>query len=431
MTKRRPALFVGHDVYRQAGYGGNHPLAIARVGPVMDLCRALGWLEGDSYRESPRATHEQLLQFHAADYVEAVRAGVASRRHGLGTMENPLFPGLFERAATSVGGSILAGVRAAGVPRDPQQVALAEQGLTKEDDLLQSVTLARLRGWLRHAGFRLLREDRHVTGFFRRVVPGPVLRRLERTPWAQDVMVGSTNASLFAYVADGRNGLRVLQLVSANQTPGAFGFSPRPVPSLIASYKTHGPALSVSKGLDRDRAVDESGNQVAVFGRRGGRHGRPVRRRGRARRRLGAATRRRTDVAPTRRPPRRGGDRQAHGHRDGHHPPGPDDRRPHPRPPAVRARRLLDRGRVPLVELRRGGLLPVGDRRRVRVRRLGRGRAGAIDVLATVPRAADRWRLSRTLGARSHPSGSELCLKKFRRRVAACARQTPEPAGNC
>jgi acetoin utilization protein AcuC len=35
----------------------------------------------------------------------------ARQRHGLGTMENPLFPGLFERAATSVGGSM----RAAGL----------------------------------------------------------------------------------------------------------------------------------------------------------------------------------------------------------------------------------------------------------------------------------------------------------------------------
>ena len=43
-----------------------------------------------------------------------------------------------------------------------------------------------------------------------------------------DVKVAMTNASVFAYVADGRNGLRVLQLVSANDTPGAFGFSPRP-----------------------------------------------------------------------------------------------------------------------------------------------------------------------------------------------------------
>jgi hypothetical protein len=40
---------------------------------------------------------------------------------------------------------------------------------------------------------------------------------------------------------------------------------------LIATYHTHGPALAVSKGIDRDRAVDESGNQLAVFGRRGAR----------------------------------------------------------------------------------------------------------------------------------------------------------------
>jgi len=88
---------------------------------------------------------------------------------------------------------------------------------------------------------------------------------------ARDVKVAMTNASLFAYVADGRNGLRVVQLVSANATPGAFGFSPRPTPALIATYPTGSPALTISKGLDRDRAVDESGNQVAVFGRRGAR----------------------------------------------------------------------------------------------------------------------------------------------------------------
>jgi hypothetical protein len=29
--------------------------------------------------------------------------------------------------------------------------------------------------------------------------------------------------------------------------------------------------VAISKGLDRDRAVDESGNQIAVFGRRGAR----------------------------------------------------------------------------------------------------------------------------------------------------------------
>ena len=34
-----------------------------------------------------------------------------------------------------------------------------------------------------------------------------------------DVKVAMTNASVFAYVADGENGLRVLQLVSSNETP--------------------------------------------------------------------------------------------------------------------------------------------------------------------------------------------------------------------
>jgi len=88
---------------------------------------------------------------------------------------------------------------------------------------------------------------------------------------AQSVRVGTTNASLFAYVADGRNGLRVVQLTSPEITSCSDGFSPRPVPHLISTYRTRGPALALSKGLDRDRAVDESGNQVSVFGRIGSR----------------------------------------------------------------------------------------------------------------------------------------------------------------
>jgi hypothetical protein len=88
---------------------------------------------------------------------------------------------------------------------------------------------------------------------------------------AHAVKVASTNASLFAYVADGRNGLKVLQLTSPDSVSGYMGFSPRPKPQLIACYPTEHEAIALSKGLDRDRAVDESGNQVSVFGRLGGR----------------------------------------------------------------------------------------------------------------------------------------------------------------
>jgi hypothetical protein len=86
-----------------------------------------------------------------------------------------------------------------------------------------------------------------------------------------DVKLGMTAASAFAYVADGAGGMRIVQLFAPSDNPNYLGFSPRPTPKLIATYRTRGPALAISKPVDRDRAVDESGNQVAVFNRRGSR----------------------------------------------------------------------------------------------------------------------------------------------------------------
>jgi hypothetical protein len=87
-----------------------------------------------------------------------------------------------------------------------------------------------------------------------------------------DVKLGITYTTEFAYLADGKNGLRVVQLTGPD-TPGNTGFSPRPTPKLIATHKLpeHAKALSVGRGVDRDRAVDEAGNQIAVFGRIGAR----------------------------------------------------------------------------------------------------------------------------------------------------------------
>ncbi|MCB1646517.1 MAG: hypothetical protein KDI36_13745, partial [Pseudomonadales bacterium] len=86
---------------------------------------------------------------------------------------------------------------------------------------------------------------------------------------ARDVVVATTNASLIGYVADGAEGLKVLQLTSPDSQPRFYGFSPEPMPETIAHFKTRKPALSLSRGLERDRAVDETGGQVAVFSRVG------------------------------------------------------------------------------------------------------------------------------------------------------------------
>jgi hypothetical protein len=87
-----------------------------------------------------------------------------------------------------------------------------------------------------------------------------------------DVKLGITYASEFAYLADGQQGLMVVQLTSAEMLTNQ-GFSPRPQPRLVATYKLSpkAHALCISEGIDRDRAVDESGNQIGVFGRIGAR----------------------------------------------------------------------------------------------------------------------------------------------------------------
>jgi hypothetical protein len=85
------------------------------------------------------------------------------------------------------------------------------------------------------------------------------------------IQIGSVNASMFGLVADGVNGFHVLQLISPENVPQYMGFTPPPNPKWIASYKSEGEAVAISRGLDRDRVVDESGNQTVVFGRRGAR----------------------------------------------------------------------------------------------------------------------------------------------------------------
>ena len=109
-------IYIGSEVFRQAAFGGNHPLNIVRHSAVVDLVRILGWLPEQDFRTSKPASVEQLTEFHDSRYVEALQyadsTGKVSPedrdRYHIGTLENPLFPGLFNRAAMTVGGSILA-----------------------------------------------------------------------------------------------------------------------------------------------------------------------------------------------------------------------------------------------------------------------------------------------------------------------------------
>ena len=113
---QREALFITNPVFRRPGFGQHHPLSTSRQSALLDLCEAMAWLPAERRRIAPLADRALLERFHAPHYLDALEtacgvmsAGPAEReRFNIGTMECPLFEGLWERACASVGGSVLA-----------------------------------------------------------------------------------------------------------------------------------------------------------------------------------------------------------------------------------------------------------------------------------------------------------------------------------
>jgi len=118
-------IMIGSEIYRSSRYGQRHPLSIHRVTPVMDLTRALGWLDDAVFVESPIATPEMLTRVHDPDYVAAIQQAerdgrvseMVKERYNIGRNGNPIFPEIFSRPATACGASILAARALAGVER--------------------------------------------------------------------------------------------------------------------------------------------------------------------------------------------------------------------------------------------------------------------------------------------------------------------------
>lgn len=109
-------LFIGSEIYRSSSYGSRHPLSIPRVSTAMDLSRAMGWLPDRVFLDSPVATGEELARFHDPDFIAAVRRAEIEQKvdpetgalYNIGRGDNPIFPEVYRRPATSVGGALLA-----------------------------------------------------------------------------------------------------------------------------------------------------------------------------------------------------------------------------------------------------------------------------------------------------------------------------------
>ena len=79
-------------------FGKDHPMAPGRVSNTISLARQLGVLDRLEVVPPPEIDIDLLRTVHTAEYIDAVRRGEPNAAYGLGTSDNPAFPGMHEIA---------------------------------------------------------------------------------------------------------------------------------------------------------------------------------------------------------------------------------------------------------------------------------------------------------------------------------------------
>jgi acetoin utilization protein AcuC len=87
---------------------GDHPMNPIRLDFTIRLARELGVLDQVQLLSPVAATQAELLAVHDPDYLDAVRAASSDPSfagYGLGTDDDPVFPGMYDASALIAGGS--------------------------------------------------------------------------------------------------------------------------------------------------------------------------------------------------------------------------------------------------------------------------------------------------------------------------------------
>jgi acetoin utilization protein AcuC len=95
-------------------YGAEHPFKVQRYRLAGDLMAAYGLLDlpGMELRSPRGVTEQQLLTAHSPEYLDRLREFSCAEepradfRYGLGDLENPVFPGVFDWACLGVSGTL-------------------------------------------------------------------------------------------------------------------------------------------------------------------------------------------------------------------------------------------------------------------------------------------------------------------------------------
>ncbi len=105
--------FLYSDQYFAYDYGVEHPLKIERLRLTYDLCNFYGLFDLPHAHliETEPATESEILRFHTNRYVQVLKQASkgeisSSFLHGLGSEDNPIFPGLWEWSLLHTGASL-------------------------------------------------------------------------------------------------------------------------------------------------------------------------------------------------------------------------------------------------------------------------------------------------------------------------------------
>ena len=116
MTEAPRTAFIYSERYQHFDYGPGHPLRIERLALTYELCRSYGLLDLPTTRliEARDATEDEVVSFHRPDYLDVFRAADRGNPtpnlwdYGLGTSDNPAFPGMYGWSLLSTGASLQA-----------------------------------------------------------------------------------------------------------------------------------------------------------------------------------------------------------------------------------------------------------------------------------------------------------------------------------
>ena len=114
MSGAEQEVLVFSKQFSRHSYGANHPLKVERLQLTMDLMRAYGLFDNDEepWVEALEAEEQDLLLTHSQEYIEILKeandgqAPSQAWKYGLGSGDNPVFPGLYDWSLLVTGATL-------------------------------------------------------------------------------------------------------------------------------------------------------------------------------------------------------------------------------------------------------------------------------------------------------------------------------------